>query len=204
MRFGKLVIVGGPIGTIVAKHRWETTCDCGKTRLCRRYDLLRTDRRSVKCCGCTRGESHIVHGFASRALKQTGYTPEYRGWMAMRARCNNPKTENFRYYGGRGIKVCARWEKFENFLADMGPKPDDQYTLERKDHDGNYTPKNCVWIHRSQQAKNTRRATTLAIGDETKSLTEWSQISGRPTTTIVQRLKRGWSAKRAVFEKARW
>ena len=74
----------------------------------------------------------------------------------MRRRCNSPKDTGYKDYGGRGIKVCQRWNKFNNFLADMGERPKG-YSLERIDVNGNYEPKNCKWIPMSEQGQNTRR-----------------------------------------------
>jgi|GEM_PF-1342758 len=81
-------------------------------------------------------------------------TPEYRVWASMWQRCSNPNNLRYNRYGERGIGICERWEKFENFLADMGPRPSKGHSIDRKDNEGNYEPSNCRWATRSEQQKN--------------------------------------------------
>lgn len=96
-------------------------------------------------------DAHFIHGDSRTGKK----TPEYRAWTAMRDRCYNPKTKSYRRYGGRGITVCGPWrESFANFLVDMGRRPSEGHSLDRVDNSGNYTPLNCRWATKSEQAYN--------------------------------------------------
>lgn len=111
-------------------------------------------------------QGHVIEGvrcrLCLRAYQARWTTPEYSTWRTMKQRCQNPRTAGFEYYGGRGIKVCDRWRNsFENFLADMGPRPSEAHSIERKDNAADYTPENCVWATAKEQATN-RRTTKLS------------------------------------------
>jgi hypothetical protein len=101
--------------------------------------------------GILHNQHNKTHGHA-RGIKQS---PTYISWCSMKQRCLDPNRKDYHYYGGRGIKVCERWHKFENFLKDMGERPEGK-TLDRKNNDGNYIPDNCQWATSKEQCNNRR------------------------------------------------
>ncbi|GJD92882.1 hypothetical protein OCOJLMKI_0065 [Methylobacterium iners] len=120
----------------------------------------------------------VTHGSNRRGRR----APEYTCWSGMHSRCTNQKLEAYKYYGGRGISVCAAWKDFSQFLADMGPRPSPAHSIERLDNDGNYEPGNCVWATREVQSKNKRpRAvkTTCAAGHELSGENLYSRPDGK-------------------------
>ena len=92
------------------------------------------------------------HGQAKRGQ----LTLEYETWHCMKQRCQNPNNDRYKDYGGRGIKVCSRWQNFRNFFEDMGKKPGSEYSIDRINNNGNYEPNNCKWSTSKEQANNSR------------------------------------------------
>lgn len=123
--------------------------------------------------------------------------PLYNVWNSMRQRCSNPKRKQFKDYGGRGISVCERWNKLENFEADMGPRPDG-YTLERRDNSKNYEPSNCFWATRKAQRRNQRNVELYTHEGKTQCLADWALELGIKFPTLYSRIWRGLSFQEAI------
>ena len=119
--------------------------------------------------------------------------PFYNVWQSMRDRCSNPRAKQFSDYGGRGIRVCDRWQNsYANFAADMGPRPDG-FSLDRIDNDGDYAPGNCRWADRKTQQRNQRRAVYVVIEGIRHRAIELADASGLKVDTIVKRAGQGLS-----------
>lgn len=121
----------------------------------------------------------------------------YLVWCAMRNRCERPEVKSYPRYGGRGIKVCKRWQKFENFFADMGEPPQGM-SIERKKNDRDYGPGNCVWATKAQQSRNKRNNVMITAEGKTQCLTDWAREKGVSHAAIVYRLRVGWTPEHAV------
>jgi hypothetical protein len=181
-RFGRLTILGETWGTFYGTATTPTKnlrclCDCGKTVVASFHNVK---RGVTKSCGCYRRE------WAADKVRTHGMvgTPEYGVWAAMKRRCQNPNVIEYRNYGGRGIRVCDRWQTFANFFADMGKRPDDKMTLDRKDTSGDYTPENCRWATQREQQNNRRNNHRYSFFGKSVTLAELSREVGIPPTTV--------------------
>jgi hypothetical protein len=116
--------------------------------------------------------------------------------MIQRCRPENPNSHK---YSERGISVCSKWRgSFAAFLADMGPMPSANHSLDRINNNGNYEPGNCRWATRSQQALNTRRNHLLEVDGVTQTISEWSELTGINYRTLTNRIQHGWTPDRTV------
>jgi hypothetical protein len=143
----------------------------------------------------------IKHGYYAAGYK---FAVEYTLWRAMRRRCTDPKFEYFKDYGGRGIKICKRWESFENFLADMGPRPSPKHTLDRRDNNKGYSPANCRWATRQEQASNRRSNKLFNYAGRTQTLKQWTEELGLDYRNVWQRIfVLGWTIEQALEKPVR-
>ena len=194
-RFGKL--------TVIEKHsqdkwggwNWLCRCDCGNETVVSGGHLR---GMKTKSCGCSRKESkNFSH-------KMTG-SRIYSIWQAMKSRCYYEKSKTFKYYGGRGIKVCDEWKNsFISFYewsmkngydenAERG-----QCTIDRIDVNGNYEPNNCRWATIKQQANNTRRNHFIEYNGKTQTVSQWANELGVEPDSIFNRLRKGFTEEEAL------
>lgn len=189
--FGRLT-VAGPHRRIGDKTAWPCRCECGAEVEVRSGDLT---SGKAKSCGCFRreraSEERTTHGL--------GKPPEYNVWHKMRRRCEDPENIDYAYYGGRGITVCERWLAFENFYADMGPRPTPDHQIDRIDNSGNYEPANCHWTTRIVNCNNRRDNVQIEWNGESLTIPEWARRTGLKEDAIYQRInKLGWPVQRAL------
>jgi hypothetical protein len=211
-RFGRLTVIrkgeplrllSGPKTGRVCDRMWLCRCDCGVEKLVRRSGLVKGGTSS---CGCLRAE--LGKARATTHGHWSGGSPSgtWVSWQSMLNRCRYETTNDYDLYGGRGVYVCARWDpeqggSFENFLADMGERPEGtSIDKEIKGGRGNklYNPENCCWATQAQQQRNRRDNRMLTYEGETLCMSEWAERFGLNPKTLSDRLDRGHSLEVAL------
>jgi hypothetical protein len=133
------------------------------------------------------------HGHALRGKR----TSTYQIWEGIKKRCTSPKCQAYKNYGGRGITICDRWLDFANFLSDMGERPNG-LCIERVNNQKGYSPENCTWATRKEQAKNRRNTRFVTAFGETLSIAEWCGKTGLSYSTVYLRLRTGKTPEEAL------
>ncbi len=186
-QIGDLKVIGFSHRNENREFFYNCKCICGKIKPIKISCLLRTRRGlpgKTKSCGCMTskytGDAKTIHGMNG--------SKEYFTWQKMKYRCKNSKGMDYKNYSSRGIKVCPQWvNSFETFFIDMGLAPTERHSLDRIDVNGDYTPENCRWATRSEQANNTRRNVKYEIDGELKTIREWCNVFGVDYKKAVKR-----------------
>ncbi|MFV5474977.1 hypothetical protein VXQ12_05770 [Acinetobacter baumannii] len=173
---------------------WICECECGNAKHMMADNLRKKDR--IPSCGCYKSE-YFSNLNSSHKLSKTRV---YRSWASAKQRCINPNDTNYHQYGARGIKICDRWNSFENFLEDMGYPETVSLTIERIDVNGDYEPSNCRWATSKEQARNKTNTTFYEFNGKKMIITDWEEFLGIRVVTLRKRLEMGWSIER-VFSK---
>jgi hypothetical protein len=194
-KIGRLLVVGAVRKVGIERLFYECLCDCGKTKIVGAQNLRRGLTLS---CGCLQKErakeASLRHGMS--------HTSIHNAWMSMIQRCNDANCKAYPDYGGRGIKVCAQWMVFENFLADVGIPPQKGMTLDRyPNNDAGYEPGNVRWATKKEQANNRRSSKLITFQNETLTQAQWEDRYGLPRGVLNGRLQLGWTLERAITEK---
>ena len=148
-----------------------------------------------RSCGCLKAELAPIYPRTHGKRRSS----EYAIWVNMIARCTKETRPDYARYGGRGIKVCERWRAFENFYADMGPRPSPRHSLDRVDNDRNYEPGNVRWATATEQGRNQRSNRIVTYMGQPMTLSEACERAGLNEGTVRSRIDRyGWTAEAAL------
>lgn len=192
--FGKLTVIGDAEPRF-NKNGWKqgrsiVRCECGEERAVDNNNLKSGRTRS---CGCGIGEHHGKRK-----------SPEYTTWSEIKKRCTNENHKKYSSYGGRGITMCDRWkDSFSAFLEDMGQRPTRQHSIDRINNNGNYEKENCRWATPVEQGCNKRNNRMFMFYGKSMPLSQWCRIAQIMPDTVTERLKRGWSEKKAFWTPTR-
>lgn len=198
MVFGRLTVVG-----ISSQEyndvTWKCVCECGNTVSVKGEYLRNGDTKS---CGCLKSDLVKLRNYKHGKAKKTRL---YTVWKGMRERCSNSNSKAYAHYGARGVTVCDEWNDFESFYSwaisngyneDL---PTSLCTIDRIDNNLGYSPDNCRWVCVKEQARNRTNNHIISFNGQSKTIAEWSEITGIPERVISSRINRyGWSVERAL------
>lgn len=193
-RFGRLVAIERTTEKSRGSYKWLCKCDCGNYA---RIQIAKLINGHTKSCGCLVKEgTHITHG-------KTG-TRLYRIWQAMKNRCNNPNVPNYRIYGAEGKTVCDEW--LHNFQAfydwSMSHGYRDDLTIDRIDGTKGYSPDNCRWATRKEQANNIRINRFIEYNGKKQTMSQWAEELNINYRTLRSRiLSLGWDIQKSLTKR---
>lgn len=204
MKFQRIDLTGQKFNKVTVlsySHRtkstyWNCLCDCGNKFVAR---SCRLKNGATKSCGCLHKTRMITHGCTVGHKK----TPEFNSWKYMKNRCDGHDKHHNKYYKGKGISYCERWDGksgFQNFLDDMGCKPTLEHTLDRIDNNKGYSKENCRWATKKEQMNNMTKNRTLTYNGETMNICQWAERIGLGADTIRNRIVNlKWSIEKSLI-----
>jgi len=195
-KFGRLTVIQ-QIDNKWGHLRWLCRCDCGKEKIIYGHNL---NNNRTKSCGCLQKEIASTINQNNQYNFKHGYSQNnrtYQVWHHIKQRCTNPNDKGYKNYGGRGITICKRWFKFENFFKDMEEQPNG-YSIDRIDNNQGYYKENCRWVTPKQNNRNKRTNHLETYNGKTQCLTEWAEETGISKQRIEWRLKHGWSIEKTL------
>ena len=189
-QFGRWTVLSGA-PAIKNESYWICECRCGTIKNVNGKNLRYKKSLSCGCLSLELKKQRIQHGRCR--------SPEYQAWSRIKNRCKNKNSKDWYLYGGRGIKVCERWETFENFYKDMGNRPTVNHSIDRINNNGDYEPANCRWATAIEQANNKRSNHLITFKGQTQTLTYWCHTLGLKFDTVERRINLlGWTPERAL------
>lgn len=196
-KFGKLTVVSAAAPHSrrngYTRKRWVCVCECGSETIVLDESLKSGNTLS---CGCFSsraliGERSITHGARG--------SDEWKIWSKIKDRCFNPNCKEYPHYGARGVIMCAEWrDDFAAFLAHIGPRPSRDYSIERINNAGNYEPGNVRWATDLEQGRNRRNNRLLTVDGVTRCASEWAEVTGIKSATIINRMNKNWEPTAVV------
>lgn len=164
-------------GRIKGINYWNCICTCGRTRKVREWNLRTGNSKTCGICIMHERSRDLIH------------SKEYRAYNSIKTRCLNKNADCWKDYGGRGIKMCDRWQKsYDNFLEDMGIAPSPSHSVDRINNDGNYEPDNCRWATKKEQGNNRRNSLRVEYKGQIKTLGEWCLELNVNMMTVYSRI----------------
>lgn len=196
-KIGRWTVIERDMTLSSSRAYWICECECGNIKSVMGKYLR---NKQSKSCGCLKEEKLKINGLKHN-MRHTRF---YSIWANMKSRCTNQNSEAYKDYGQRGIKICDRWNEFNNFYKDMYSSYQDalQYNenimIDRIDNDGDYEPDNCRWASIIEQNNNKRNNRLYSYKGNTLTISEWSNNLNIPYQTLLNRFNSGWSVERAL------
>lgn len=183
-------------------RRYLCRCDCGRQTHAVSWWLTSGAKKSCGCINPVRTARILGRPARVRFPRDEGGRRARRRWGSMMKRCYDKNSPNYKWYGGRGIKVCDRWFVFDNFLADMGPPPS-KMSIDRINVDGNYEPANCKWATDKEQSRNKRNSSYVEYKGQRMNMVDAAAMAGLNPDLLSRRIRSGWSVEKAMTEPVR-